>query len=333
MSQLNILVLTDTAKHSAQNSLYAIVGEMVRHPQIGQVMIADRNEPLNQNYFYQENFKTLYGIILDERFDYDSCPSLLSNETKFLDTSKTDMVFMRLPRPLTDHFLTGLKQHYNVPFVNDPMGMIATSSKEFLLNFPTACPPMRLCKSRDDILTFSRDYDIVIKPLKDYGGRGVVKLSNGKVDLGGGKEISTEDYFESIHAQLHAEGYLAMKYLKNVSNGDKRLLVVDGEILASSLRLPAADSWLCNVAQGGRSVMSEPTAVEVSMVKSINPLLRDRGIFMYGVDTLEDDSGQRVISEINTMSIGGWPQSQTQTGKPIINMMLNKMIQHVRTYN
>jgi len=168
--------------------------------------------------------------------------------------------------------------------------------------------------------------------LKDYGGKGVVKISDGQVDLGD-KQLSIKDYFNTIDQQLQSEGYLAMKYLKNVTNGDKRLLVVDGEILASSLRMPANGSWICNASRGGRSVASEPSSHEIAMISKINHLLKANGIFIYGVDTLEDDNGQRIISEINTMSIGGWPQAQQQTEKPIIKIMLNKMIENVRNNN
>ena len=112
--------------------------------------------------------------------------------------------------------------------------------------------------------------------------------------------------------------YLGVKYLKNVSEGDKRIIVVNGKTLGSSLRLPADGSWLCNVAMGGKSIVSKVAEEEVEIVKRINPTLSKMGIVMYGVDTLVGDDGKRVLSEINTTSIGGLPQMARQHKLPLV---------------
>ena len=108
----------------------------------------------------------------------------------------------------------------------------------------------------------------------------------------------------------------------------KRQLVVGGEILASSLRLPKEGNWLCNVSQGGESVATEVTEREREIINKINPILASEGILIYGTDTLVDDDGQRVLSEINTLSVGGFPQAEAQSGKPIIKKLLDKIFEH-----
>ena len=123
--------------------------------------------------------------------------------------------------------------------------------------------------------------------------------------------------------------YLAVKFLKNVKNGDKRILVVNGKILAASNRLPAPNSWMCNVAQGGSSVKSGINPEEKMMIETINPFLAKEGIFMYGVDTLENDEGKRILSEINTLSIGGFPQAESQSGIPVVHIAINEMIKYI----
>ena len=120
-----------------------------------------------------------------------------------------------------------------------------------------------------------------------------------------------------------------MKYLKNVTQGDKRILVVGGKIMAASLRLPAPNSWLCNVAQGGISVPSELEKEEIDIIKTISPRLEQEGIFIFGADTLVNDDGKRILSEINTLSIGGFPQAEKQTGKPIVQDTINKIIKYI----
>ena len=138
---------------------------------------------------------------------------------------------------------------------------------------------------------------------------------------------------ESLKESIEKDGYLSMKYLKNVSEGDKRILVVGGEILASSLRLPAKDSWLCNVAQGGKSVSSEVTEREREIIQTINPTLKKKGVLIYGADTLVDDDGKRVLSEVNTLSVGGFPQAEAQTGKPVINTLISKIFEYADEWN
>ncbi|HAW03161.1 MAG TPA: hypothetical protein DCW83_00665 [Saprospirales bacterium] len=105
-------------------------------------------------------------------------------------------------------------------------------------------------------------------------------------------------------------------------------MVVGGKILAASLRIPAKGSWLCNVAQGGTSVYAEVTLQEREIINTITPKLAQYGIFIYGLDTLVADNGDRILSEINTMSIGGFPQAEAQTGRPIIKSLIDKIFEY-----
>ena len=114
-----------------------------------------------------------------------------------------------------------------------------------------------------------------------------------------------------------------MKYLKNVKQGDKRIVVVNGEILGASLRLPAENSWLCNVAMGGSSNVAQVEKEEEEIIQLINPTLSDKGIVMYGVDTLVSDDGKRVLSEINTTSIGGLPQIAAMNNLPLVEQAID----------
>ena len=162
---------------------------------------------------------------------------------------------------------------------------------------------MKLCHSKEDVLQFSNQFAIVLKPLREFGGKGLLKISGHSIN-DGQRDFDLHEYLEMLAPEIEQHGYLAMKYLKNVTQGDKRLVVVAGEILASTLRLPPEDSWLCNVAQGGIAVAAEADEQEIKIVKKIQPNLKKNGILMYGVDTLADDDGKRVLSEINALSIG-----------------------------
>ncbi len=328
MKAYRILCLTDHSGHSQENSVYAILSELFVHQRCKEVIVASRGDEANTSFFKHYNFDEIRGTIVSSSFGYDKDGKSYYENSKVYKTADFDIVLMRLPRPMSDDFLLGLKDKFKTKiFINDPFGMISCSSKAFLLNFPELCPPIKLCHSIEDITAFTSQYDTVLKPLRDYGGRGLLKIT-GQIVHDGTSYHATDRYLSSIEKNIEKDGYIAMKYLENVGQGDKRLIVVGGEIMAASLRLPPDNSWLCNVALGGTSVPAEATEKEKHIVKTINPLLEDNGILIYGVDTLVGDDNTRVLSEINTLSIGGFPQSEKQTGRPIIKETLNKLIEY-----
>jgi glutathione synthase len=186
---------------------------------------------------------------------------------------------------------------------------------------------MKLCYSIEEVIDFAALFPIVLKPLKAYGGQGILKIDGDKLD-NGENIFNTTEYLLRIQEPLESEGYLAMKFLKNVHLGDKRILVVGGEIMASSLRLPPENAWLCNVAQGGQAELTTADEDEKAIIKSISPILEENGILIFGVDTLVDDDGKRILSEVNTLSIGGFMQAEEQSGLPIIKKTIDKIFNY-----
>lgn len=329
-AKVKILVLTDHSDHSSENSVYALLETLVRHPQVESVWIASRGNPKNKSFFYDYDLTKLYGFQLGMHFEFEASGRQFIENNKELDFSEFNALFLRLPRPIPEGFFDFLSaQSKGKAVINHPKGIEKTGSKEYLLNFPDACPPMQLCRSKEEVLAFAKNQTIVLKPLEEYGGKGIVKIEGQKV-YANDDVISLEVYLDSLESLLEEKGMLAMRFLKNVDKGDKRILVVDGQIMAASLRLPPKDSWLCNVAQGGTSVPSQPTIEEEKIIEHIAPKLKEEGIFIFGADTLEDDNEKRVLSEINTLSIGGFPQAEKQTGKPIIKNTIDLMVTFIQ---
>ena len=324
---LRVLILTDHARHSAENSVYALARGMVRHAGIASVDIASRALEENARFFACDT-NLLYASPVDSDFDFSEDGYYMRKQLRKVDSREFGLVFMRLPRPLSDAQLIHIERVFaQSVIINKPSGIINTSNKAFLLNFRSCCPPMRLVTSVEEILEFAKKFPIVLKPLRDYGGRGILRISGEKLD-DGSTAYDTLKYLTSLKPVIEREGFLAMKFLKNVDEGDKRILVVGGEVLASSLRLPAENSWLCNVAQGGRSVSTEVTEEELRIVEKVTPRLKQEGVLICGIDTLVDDDGKRVMSEVNTLSVGGFPQSQIQTGRPVIKKTIESILNH-----
>lgn len=328
MRKYRVLILTDHSRHSDQNSVYSIAKHLAQHERTAQLDIASRANRENDQFFLDQSTDKLWVSQVQDDFCYTDDAQYLRHDLHMQKLQDYEVVLMRIPRPISDQFLNWLVvQHPSAVWINHPHGIIKTSNKAFLLELSDHTPPIQICRSVEDVMAFAKMSSIVLKPLREYGGAGLLKISGNQLD--DGKELhSLEKYLPRIESTLQSEGYLAMKYLKNVSQGDKRILVAGGKIMAYSLRLPAEGSWLCNVAQGGTSVATDITSEEISMITQIQERLDQHGILIYGADTLVDDNGKRVLSEINTLSIGGWPQAEAQSGQPIISQLIETIILH-----
>ncbi len=333
MKKYRFIVLTDHAKHSKENSVYALVSTLAKHPQCTQVVVASRGNSANDPFFHHCQSTPIWGheLIPKEGLSFEMAKQSLAQQETSVSLADFDVLLMRLPRPISDKFLEFIvAETHDKVVINHPKGIITTSSKAYLLKFPELCPPIHLSYDITEIIDWANRFPIVLKPLREYGGKGIVKIESGKVWEGNmAFELST--YLEKLRTTIETEGYLIMKYLKNVKQGDKRIIVVNGQILAASLRLPAPNSWLCNVAQGGHSVLAEISPEERHIITTISPILLQEGILIFGADTLVNDDGKRVLSEINTLSIGGFPQAEKQTGRPILQQTIDQIIAYVST--
>lgn len=333
MKNKRVLVLTDHSGHSAQNSVYALVRGFHVSGRCNKVDVASRSDEKNHAFFYELNAGKLFAWPTDEKFEFDPTGQSFTRESQAISLADYDLIFFRLPHPTTQEFLEWLPTVFtNGPIINDPRGIMRTSTKAFLLNFPEACAPIQLCKSVAEVEEFAKQFPIVLKPLREYGGKGILKVADGVVN-DGSTNYPAAEYLLQLTEELAEHGMLAMQFLERVGSGDKRILVVDGEIQAASLRLPAPNSWLCNVAQGGTSVPAEVSPEEEVIIQLIAPKLKKAGILIFGADTLEGNDGKRLLSEVNTMSIGGFPQAQVQTGRPIIARTITKILDYVDAYH
>ncbi len=327
MKKLKALILTDHSNHSSENSLYALTTELVSHQNVKDVYIASRKTESNASFFSGKLVRDISCTKVDTAFRFFESKHPLDAQTETITLGSFDFVWLRLPPPLSKEFLTFLESIFSdCIIINSPSAIYDTGSKAFLMNFTDVCPPMRICNSLKDIIKFGLKFPIVLKPFREYGGKGIVKI-NGSIVSEGSNTLTLEE-FKSQYQQNPVD-YLAVKYLKNVRKGDKRIIVINGEILGASLRLPAEGSWICNVAMGGSSHEAEVTIEEVEMINTIDPLLNSLGIIMYGIDTLVGDDGKRVLSEINTTSIGGLPQIAELNGKPLVKRGIDLIVNNV----
>jgi glutathione synthase len=329
MKTYKLLVLTNHQTHSSSNSIYALLTALARHEACERIDVASSGIPANKSFFKHHVGSRLLAAPVSENFHFSEDGQDYISQARWVDVSEYDFIFLRLPPPADALFFDFLTSVFPAGrIINRPSGILETGSKAYLLQYPELCPPMRLCEDMDQVENYARLFPIVLKPMNGYGGQGIIRVDGEKVWIGH-QEIS----FSAFARQFQGKNqpFLAMKYLKHVSRGDKRVVVCRGAIIGASLRKPAKGNWLCNGAQGGASGRTIITKEERRIAEHLGADLLKKGIFMFGFDTLTDDDGKRVLSEINTQSIGGLKQISEQRGAHILEKVTQLFWLHVKS--
>ena len=327
MKAFKLLVLTNHKTHSSSNSIYALLTALARHEACGQIDVASSGITANKLFFNCHLETRLLAATVKDDFVYSDSGKAYLNRAHWVNLSEYDFIFLRLPPPANEAFFNFLTTVFpSQRIVNNPKGIIETGNKKYLLKHSKLCPPMKFCQDIDQVENFARLFPIVLKPLNGYGGAGLIKIDGQRVWMGN-TLISFKEFAEKF--QQKGQPILAMKYLKNVSQGDKRVIVCRDTIVGASLRKPPKGNWLCNTAQGGISTRTIITKEERAIAASLSKALMQKGIFMFGFDTLTDDEGKRVLSEINTQSIGGLKQINEQGGPNILQLITELFWKHL----
>lgn len=253
--------------------------------------------------------------------------------------SEFDLVFCRRLKPFPPGYLDILGQwSQQVRFVNDPVSKQEQMQPDFLAKIAGPYIPDTLITSEfEDAYRFLEQYQtIVAKRSNSCGGRGVFKIwrEAGQfwVDnsLTGTRNFST---FERVMGYLMGnipEPLQLVRYLENVTAGDKRVVVVNGEIYGAYLRQSRTGYWVNNVSVDGDCALAEVTPEEKEAIAGTVGAYCDRNLHTLGYDFLLDDDGIWKISEINAGNIGGFARLQTLTGKPICDRLTNWMLDYAR---
>ena len=181
MRKFKMLVLTDHRTHSVENSIYALVLALRNHPSCASIDVASRGNTLN-NFFFQNHIDHgLFVSQVDASFGFYQDGRRFQRFMRRAQLRDYDVILLRLPPPLPDAFLDFLTAVYpEERIINRPSGIREVSGKEFLLHFSDLCPEMQLCRSVADVQSFAARFPIVLKPLRNYGGRASKRAKCGK---------------------------------------------------------------------------------------------------------------------------------------------------------
>jgi glutathione synthase len=206
-----------------------------------------------------------------------------------------DVIFMRKDPPfdmeyVISTYLLEQAESRGSLVVNRPRSLRDANEKLFALQFPQCCPPSLVSRSVDDVKAFHREHgDVILKPLDAMGGASVFRVHQGGLNLSVIVETLT------AHGTRHT---MAQRFIPEISEGDKRILVVDGQPVPYALaRIPAPGETRGNLAAGGTGEGVALSQRDRWIVQQVAPQLRARGILFAGLDVIGD-----YLTEINVTS-------------------------------
>ncbi len=213
-----------------------------------------------------------------------------------LDLVTMDVVLMRQDPPFDMSYITAthLLEHIHpgTLVVNDPVHVRNAPEKLFITHFPELMPPTLITSNHDEITAFRAAHkDIVVKPLFGNGGAGVFHLKPDDENLFSLLEVFTQFYREPVIVQ---------RYLPEIRQGDKRIILIDGEPAGAVNRVPPPGEARANLHAGATAVKTELTARERDICAAIGPTLREYGLIFVGIDVIGD-----YMTEINVTSPTG----------------------------
>jgi glutathione synthase len=240
------------------------------------------------------------------------------SEPRRVELSQFDVILLRQDPPFdlayitSTHFLERI--HPKTLVVNDPAHVRNAPEKIFVTLFPDLMPPTLITRDLAEIKAFRAEHnDIVMKPLYGHGGGAVFRIARDDLNFG-----SLYDMF----SVTFREQWVVQKFLPAVKQGDKRILLVDGEFAGAVNRIPAADDLRSNMVRGGAPAATDLTKREQEICKRLGPSLRERGMIFVGIDVIGD-----WLTEINVTSPTGIRAVKNLGGPDAAALIWNKIEQ------
>ena len=243
---------------------------------------------------FEEGHVTAKGHRVELRRELGNHVTLQPEEK--IDLANWDVVWLRQDPPFdmgyitTTHILDMI--HPDTLVVNDPMWVRNFPEKLLVLQFPDLTPPTTIARDIETLKAFKdKHQDIILKPLYGNGGAGVFRLD------------AADRNMESLHelfSGINNEPLIAQKFLPDVSSGDKRVILVNGEPVGAINRIPADGETRSNMHVGGRPEKVSLSDRDREICAVIGPLLREKGQILVGIDVIGGS-----LTEINVTSPTG----------------------------
>lgn len=211
--------------------------------------------------------------------------------------SDIDVVMMRQDPPFHVGYITAThlleRIEHETLVVNNPVSVRNAPEKVMVLDYRQFMPPTLITRSAEDVRTFQGEHGaVVIKPLHGNGGKAIFRIEGDGSNLGALFEV-----FNSTWPEPH----MVQPFLPDVAKGDKRIVLVDGEVAGAINRRPGEGEFRSNLAVGGSAEATELTAREQEICAAMGPRLKELGLIFVGIDVI----GGEWLTEINVTSPTG----------------------------
>jgi glutathione synthase len=222
--------------------------------------------------------------------------SFSTGEETLEDLGRFDVLLMRQDPPFDMSYIsaTHLLEHIHPKtlVVNDPFHVRNAPEKLFVNAFAAFMPATLITRDAAQMRAFRAEFgDVIVKPLYGNGGAGVFRL--------GGHDENFSALIE-LFQSMNREPFIVQEYRPEVRKGDKRIILVDGEVAGAINRVPAQGDTRSNMHVGGRPEPTELTARDREICAALGPVLRERGLIFVGIDVIGD-----YLTEINVTSPTG----------------------------
>ncbi|AEF92840.1 Glutathione synthetase [Delftia sp. Cs1-4] len=235
-----------------------------------------------------------------------------------------DAILMRKDPPFDSEYfysthLLEQAEREGAKVFNKPRALRDHPEKLAILEFPQFIGPTLVTRSAQDIRAFHEEHqDIILKPLDGMGGMGIFRVGADGRNLG--------SIIETLN-QGGASSVMVQKFLPEITQGDKRVLVIGGKPVPYCLaRIPQGNEVRGNLAAGGKGVAQPLSEHDKAMAEEIGPILMERGLLLAGVDVI----GQ-CITEINVTSPTCFQEIYDQTGCDVASLFVDALEQALAT--
>ena len=207
-----------------------------------------------------------------------------------------DIVLLRQDPPFDMAYITTTylleRIHPKTLVVNNPTSVRDAPEKMLVMNFPELMPPTLISRDLDEINSFRTEHGaVVMKPLHGHGGAAVFRVMPQDMNFG--------SLFDTFSVTFR-EPWVIQRFLPEVKQGDKRIILVDGEFAGAVNRVPAENDLRSIMVRGGAANATDLTPREREICERVGPTLRERGLLFVGIDVIDG-----ILTEINVTSPTG----------------------------
>ena len=245
-------------------------------------------------------------------------PWMEFKENKCIRLADFSCIWMRKDPPVDEGYLYAthlleVAERKGVKVINKPSSLRAWNEKLGALRYSHLMAPTIVASKVNDLMNFAQsNNDVVVKPLGGKGGQGVIRLNKNSP---GAKAL-----IELITSQEQLP-VMMQKFIPEVKDGDKRIIIINGKPLGSINRIPQAGDFRSNLAMGGLAEKSSLTIQENNICDELSKHLKEEGLFFVGIDVING-----MLSEINVTSPTGLREIERLSNKNISEEIIDNLL-------